>query len=220
MDKDRINLIIADDHDFYRDGLIQQFKQNTRFNVLDSCRDGEHLLRSISVREPDVVLIDLRMPVICGIEAIKQITMDYPKIRIIVMTIDESELTIEEALQAGALSYVSKNMPKDELFEAVESTYRNYPYYCNLIAGKLRRVINANRNATGSVITPNFTSAELMIIRLICKDMLVAEIAEEMLLGKRTIEKYRANIYQKISVRTTAGIAIYAIRNGLFHPED
>jgi len=159
------------------------------------------------------------MPVLSGIEAVKRITTEYPKVRVLVLTIDESELTIEEALQAGALSYVSKNMPKDDLFEAVESTYRNYPYYCNLIAGKLRRVINANRNATGSVINPNFSSAELMIIRLICKDMLVAEIAEEMLLGKRTIEKYRANIYQKLKVQTTGGIAVYAIKNGLYHPE-
>lgn len=217
---DRIKLIIADDHDIYREGLIKQFSQSDRYTILDSCRDGEHLLRAVAIHEPDVVLLDLRMPVISGIDAIKQLTANYPRVRILVLTIDDNELTIEEALQAGAVSYVSKNMPKDELFEAIESTYRNHPYYCDLIAGKLRRVINANRNATGSVINPNFTATELLIIKFICQDMLVAEIAKEMLLGKRTIEKYRANLLHRINVRTTAGIAIYAIRHGLFHPED
>lgn len=217
---EQIKITIADDHETFREGLIQQFRPSPRFNIIDSCKDGEHLLRSIALHQPDVAIVDLKMPVMSGIDAIKRIVADYPNVRIIVLTTYDSELMIDEALQAGAVSYVTKSMSSTELFEAIESTYRNIPYYCDLTANKLRRIINANRAATGSVTNPNYSSTELMIIKLICQDKQVADIAKELLLGKRTIEKYRANIFAKMGVHTTGGIAVFAIRNGLYHPED
>lgn len=217
---EQINLIIADDHDFFRDGLVGQIRQSPRFNIIDACRDGEHLLRAIAKQMPDVALIDLRMPVIAGIDAIKEISSKYSQVRIIVLTNYDAEFMIEEALEAGALSYVTKGMPKDKLFEAIETTYRNEPYYCHSTINKLRRSIIANRTAVGSASNPVFTAQELVVIRWICMDKRVADIADLMNLGKRTVEKYRASILEKMYVKTTAGIAIYAIRNGLFFPEE
>ncbi|MES2329667.1 MAG: response regulator transcription factor [Bacteroidota bacterium] len=212
-----IKVVIADDHEIFRDGLETLFTNHPKFMIVASCGDGDHLFRTVKKYKPDVVLTDLKMPVLDGVEAIKQIHAQYPKIICIALSSFDSEYLIVEALEAGAFGYLAKHSKKKEVFAAIETVMRGIPYYCDSTSRKLARLI------AGSQFNPNatthkelFSESEKAVIRLICEDNENNEIASILNMGVRRIEKHRTRIYNKMNVNTTAGIAIYAIRHRLF----
>lgn len=212
-----ITVAIAEDHEIYLDGLISQFANQDRFELIAACRDGDHLLRSVSHREPDVVITDLRMPVVSGIEAIRHLTENHPRIRVLVLSTFDHELMIVDALEAGAKGYINKDSPKKHLFEAIETVYKDQPYYCRHTTTKLIRLIsNSYFNPYQNQKKPLFSENEKKIIRLMCEDKSVKEMSRELSMAERTVEKYRAVVFNKMNVKTVAGVAIYAVKHRLF----
>ena len=219
--KSPIKIIIADDHEIYRDGLVTAFQNNDRYEIIATSQDGDHLLRTLNTHKPDIILTDLRMPVLSGVEAIRIIHKEYPAIRCLALSTFDNEFMIVEALEAGALGYITKSMPKKELFEAIESVYRNIPYFCQSTSHKLARII------AGSFFNPYskekkglFSELEKQVIRLICEDKSCQEMADSLFLSTRTVENHRARIFKKMNVKTTAGVAIYAVKHSLYFWND
>src|SRR5437879_637298 len=126
----RINIIIADDHEIYRDGLADAINENQRYKVVDSCLNGEQLVNSVRIYQPDIVLTDLKMPVMTGGEAIAKITDQFPAVRSLVLSNFDNEYQIIKAMNAGAMGYIQKSSPKAEIFEAIELVYKGEEYYC------------------------------------------------------------------------------------------
>jgi DNA-binding NarL/FixJ family response regulator len=216
-----ISIVIADDHEIFRDGLEMLFAGHPVFKVIGSCSDGDHLVRTVANLKPDVVLTDLVMPALSGVEAIKLIHKQFPKAICIALSNLDSEYMIVEALEAGAFGYLAKHSPKKEVFLAVESVMRGIPYYCDSTSGKLARMIAASHfNPAGTKKKGLFSDSEKAVIRLICEDKNNNEIAEILCMGVRRIEKHRTRIYSKMNVNTTAGIAVYAIRHKLYFIEE
>lgn len=216
-----IKIIIADDHEIFRDGLAFTIQDNPKYEILASCVDGNQLIAITNQLKPDIVLTDLKMPILSGVDAIRKIHKAHPEISCLALSTFDNEYMIVEALEAGAMGYITKNMPKKQLFEAIESVHRSIPYYCRTTSQKLARMIGSSFfNPYAQDRKGLFNDAEKAIIRLICEDKTCKEIADELVMSTRTVENHRSKIFRKMNVQTTAGVAIYAVKHALYFYEE
>jgi DNA-binding NarL/FixJ family response regulator len=215
--KHTIKVLIADDHEIYLDGLRKHLAGNEMYQVVGEAANGEELVRKAAQLNPQVILTDIRMPRLDGPSAIKQILRSNPEVKCIVLTGYENELSIIDALEAGAKGYLTKNMPKKDLFAALDQVCRGYPYYCVTTSAKMVRLIGrSNFNPYKDFKKIQFSETEKKIILLMCEEKDNREIASLLFLSVRTVENNRSRIFKKINARTTAGIAIYAIKHGIY----
>jgi DNA-binding NarL/FixJ family response regulator len=212
-----IRIVLADDHDIFREGFDTLLKKQTDIIQVGEATNGAELVKLTDRVLPDVVLTDIQMPEMDGIEATKKITQKHPHIQIIALTMFNDDNYIIEMLESGARGYLLKNSHKSEVFEAIRSVYRNQTYYCKHTSAKLTEMIARSRfNPFKQVPKISFTPRETDIILLICREFSNKEMADKLQLSVRTIEGYREKIQEKMEVKNTAGIVVYAIRNGLF----
>lgn len=211
-----IQLIIADDHEVYRDGLKSLLEKSKEFQVIGEASNGRELVSLCHKKLPDVILTDIMMPVMDGIEATAFITNHYPSVRIIALSMFNQDNMILDMLNAGAIGYLIKNAHKTEIIEAINSAYRNMPYYCKSTSMKLARLIGGSQFGPKAKEKIFFSEKEIAIIKLICEEKTSKEIADALHLSTRTVEEYRQRIKDKMEVKGTTGIVIYAIKNDLF----
>lgn len=217
----QIRILIADDHELYLEGIKGFFRNNEVYHIVGEASNGEELVRKAKLLDPHVILTDLRMPLLEGSLAIEKIIRWKPSIKCVVLTNYENDVSIIEALEAGAIGYITKNMPKYELFTALEQVCKGYPYYCRTTNTKMIRLLGRSHfNPYRYDQSITFTDLELKIIHMICLEKTNEEIAKILFLSRRTIENNRALIYKKMQVRTSAGVAIYALKQGLFSFEE
>ena len=184
---------------------------------MGEAEDGQALVSLCEKLQPDVVLTDIRMPILDGIDATKVLKKKLPQINIIALTMFNDDNLIIHMLEAGAEGYLLKNAHKDEIIEAVKAVYRDETYYCRQTSAKLIQPIAKSRFDPGKDFArPIFSEKEEAVIRLICREYSNKEIASELFLSVRTIEGYREKIQEKMKVKNTAGIVVYAIKNKIF----
>lgn len=216
-----IKIVIADDHEIYRDGLKMVLKKEKSFSVIGEAKNGKQLLDIVYQESPDVIITDIVMPEMDGIAAMKEIVAHKPNACCIALSMFNEETMIVEMLEAGALGYLLKNAEKEEIIEAVKSVSKNQPYYCRTTSAKLINLISKSRfNPYKNRPQLQFSEKEMTLIRLICQEKSTTEIGKEIFLSGRTIEGYRRKIMSKMGVKGTAGIAVYAIKTGIFKITD
>ena len=212
-----IRLVIADDHEIFREGLESLFNKQKEIELAGEAINGKQLLEQAERLLPDVILTDIKMPVIDGIEATKILTEKFPQIGIIALSMFEDENLIVEMLEAGAKGYLMKNAHKYEIIAAINAVYNQESYFCNHTTMKLAKLIGKSRfNPFKEPIKPGFTEKEREMIKLICQEFSNKEIATTLHQSPRTIEGYREKILEKTKAKNTAGIVIYAIKNGIY----
>ena len=212
-----IRLVIADDHEIFREGLESLFNKQKEIELAEEAINGKQLLEQAERLLPDVILTDIKMPVIDGIEATKILTEKFPQIGIIALSMFEDENLIVEMLEAGAKGYLMKNAHKHEIIAAINAVYNQESYFCNHTTMKLAKLIGKSRfNPFKEPIKPGFTEKEREMIKLICQEFSNKEIATTLHQSPRTIEGYREKILEKTKAKNTAGIVIYAIKNGIY----
>ncbi|MBN8719562.1 MAG: response regulator transcription factor [Sediminibacterium magnilacihabitans] len=215
-----IKVIIADDHEIYVGGLKAFFNDQDVYEVVDEAYNGEELVRKVKTHLPHIVITDLRMPILSGARAVEEIKRISPPTHCLVLSSYDNDLSIIEALQAGANGYITKNMPQKDLFTALDQLIKGYPYFCLTTNTKMLRLLSKSSfNPYATAPNPQFTDIELKIIRMICEEKTNPEMAFDLCLSIRTIENNRARVYEKLNVRSPAGVVIYAIRNGLYNPD-
>jgi DNA-binding NarL/FixJ family response regulator len=215
--KNKIRVLIADDHELYIDGLKGFFNDNPIYTIVGESYNGQELVDKAADLKPHIVLTDLRMPLLDGSSAIYLITKASPAIKCIVLTNYENDMSIIEALEAGAIGYITKNMPKAELFTALDQVSRGYPYYCTTTNTKMIKLLGRSEfNPHKHEKKKTFTDRERQIIHLICKEKTNEEIAAQLFMSKRTVENTKARLFKRMEVKTSVGMAIYAIKMGLF----
>lgn len=218
--KPNINIVIADDHEIFRDGIEQVFASNPNITVMDTAANGMELLKKIEQHQPDIVLSDIKMPVLDGIETCKKIIENHPDIQVIGLSMFDDETSIVDMLEAGARGYLIKNADKSEIIDAIYTVFEGDPYYCKHTSFTLAKMISSSRfNPNKKKKKIEFTVREKEVIALICKQLTNKEIAEALFISPRTVEGHRLKIQEKIEVRNSIGIAVYAIKNGLFIPD-
>lgn len=214
--ENQINIVIADDHEIYRDGLQLLLSTLNGVNLLAMAANGDELIEKVKALRPDIVLTDIKMPGLDGVEATRYISAHFPDIGVIGLTMFEEEEQIIDMLEAGAMGYLVKNASKEEMQEAIEAVREKQHYYCRQTTAKITRMIAKSRfNPYKPTQKVSFGEKELEIIQLICEGLTSKEIAHKIHLSYRTVEGYRTRIQEKMKVHNTASIIIYAIKNQL-----
>ena len=215
-----IRIVLADDHEIFRDGFRVMIKKQPSVNLIGEASNGEELIKITHQLKPDVIVTDIKMPKVDGIEATKQLSIDFPYIGIIALSMFNEENLIVEMLEAGAKGYLLKNAHKDEIIEAIKEVNNNHTYYCNDTSARLANLIAKSKfRPAMKIVKPEFSERELAVIRLICQQLSNKEIAYQLHLSIRTIEGYRDRILEKIGARNAAGIVVYAIKNNIYQVE-
>lgn len=214
-----IKVLIADDHEIFRDGFKLMLSRNKHVELIGEAENGRELLHMARELQPDVIITDIKMPIMDGIEATRQIKADLPRIGIIGLSMFDEEEQIMEMLDAGASGYLLKNADKEEVQEAIRQVYMEKTYYCKSTSKKLATLVARSRHAGPRQEKIDFNDREIEIIQLICEEFTNKEIADRLYMSVRTVEGYRQRLIERMQVKNTAGLVIYAIQHDLYQPK-
>jgi DNA-binding NarL/FixJ family response regulator len=213
-----IRIILADDHEIFRDGFKAMIRKQPSVELIGEASDGEELLERTRQLRPDVVVTDIKMPKMDGIQATKILSQEFPEIGIVALSMIDEENLIIDMMEAGAKGYLLKNAHKNEIIEAIKAVNDDHMYYCDGASAKLTKMIAQSDKIKypKKDSIPVLTQKEIDVVLLICQEKTNKEIAENLKLSIRTIEGYRDRILEKIGARNSAGVVIYAIRNKIY----
>ncbi|HVX27965.1 MAG TPA: response regulator transcription factor [Parafilimonas sp.] len=215
-----IKMVIADDHSVYLEGLHSILHSVPGISIVADAINGDDLVKKAAKFQPDIVLTDITMPVKNGIVATRELLKHNPAIGVIALTVSGEDTNIVDMLEAGASGYLLKNSAKQEIIEAIQTVYGHGTYYCKNTSRQLTKIILKSRFNPFENANAILSDVEVQVIKLICQEKTSKEIAHEVHLSDRTIEAWRARLQEKLKVRGTAGIVVYAIRNGIFKVGD
>jgi len=218
MKTNPIKIILADDHEIFRDGFKSMLRKQPAVVMIGEAANGDELVKLTRQLIPDVVVTDIKMPKMDGLEATKIISKEFPRIGIIALSMIDEESQIIDMMEAGAKGYLLKNAHKNEIIDAINAVYDGELYYCNETSAKLSRMIAANEKIPfiRKKEKVEFSDKEIDVMLLICEQLTNKEIAQKLNLSTRTIEGYRDRIQEKIGAKNSAGIVIYAIKNNIY----
>lgn len=220
-----IKLALADDQLLFLRGLKLLIRTFDNMEIVIEASNGQALLDAIPLNPPDVILMDLKMPVMDGIEATRLIKEEYPHIKIILLSMYDDDQIINHMMKNGANGYLLKNEEPHILREAIESVITKDYYFNDYVSKALLHATQDNMAALKPTAlsssraddSAELTRRELEILELICKEYTTGEIAQQLYISTRTVEGHRKNLLEKTGARNTAGLIIFAIRNNLVH---
>ncbi len=211
----RIKVAVADDQRMFVEGLAALIGQYTEFKLLHTAFNGKELIDNLEKRVPDVILLDLEMPEMDGIQVMKYMQKNYPDVRVIILTMYDTESLIVHLMELGARGYILKDSDPSCLADAIYSVH-DTGYYFNDTASRamIGKIVQSDQ------FKPTFhktelTEREIEVIKFICDELTSDEIAEKMYINVRTVHGHRERIKQKTGARNVVGIVLYAIKNGL-----
>lgn len=209
-----IRLFLVDDHIVLREGLRLMLAKEPDFTVVGEAANGQLLLDQLPITPADVVLLDLHMPVLGGLATAERLHAEYPNLRILMLSMVEEPLSIQQALAAGAHGYLLKNAVKEEVLMGLRTVLAGRPYLSAEIGlALLARITSpAPAAATASV---TLTRREQEILQLVAEGLTTVQIADQLFTSKRTVETHRQNILEKTGCKNTAALISYASAQGL-----
>ena len=213
---DHLQIIIADDHEFVRKGIRETLQRNPEWEIVAEAANGRQAVDLCSELRPAVVVLDLDMPEVNVLEAIRQILGVSPKSRVLVLTLHDTESHIKDVLKAGAKGYVLKSDAARDLITAVQSVAEGRPFF----TAKVSEVLLSRYLGSGTPQSlPNekltLTAREREIVRLIVDGKSNKEVATTLNISVRTVETHRSNIMEKLGTHSVSELILYAIQNGL-----
>ena len=211
-------VFIAEDHQLFRDGLKAMLASKDGLEVVGEARDGLEAINSIKKRQPDLLLLDLSMPRLSGISVIKELRRQFPDMRILVLTIHESDQYVIETFEAGANGYCIKDASRDELLLAMNSVLSGKTYISpgiaeNVMEGYLEGHKKIKTRSAGETLTQR----EREVLKLLAEGYTNKEIGDLLNISVKTVEKHRANIMQKLNLHNAAALTAFAIDQGMVH---
>ena len=208
-----IRILIADDHQMFIDGLKALLKREKDFQVIGEVCSGGHAVEFIGKTPPDLLITDISMPGMSGVELTRWVKENHPEIKVLVLTMYNDREIINEILMSEAEGYILKNTGKQELVNAIKRITDNSTYYStevlNIMVTRLKRQKSIEMNT--ALLTPR----EIEIVKLIMEELSSEEIADKLFISKRTVDTHRKNIIQKTNTRTIVGLLKFAIENNL-----
>jgi DNA-binding NarL/FixJ family response regulator len=213
---DVIELLIADDHSLVRDGLRALVTRLSGIRVIAEAGDGREVLRQVKQRQPHIILMDISMPRLNGLQAARYLTRNFPGVRIIILSMHADEEHVWQALCAGAAGYLLKGASVEELELAIRAVAQGERYLSPPVSGP---VITAyvRRTHGGVEQSDRLTARQREIVKLIAEGHTTKQIALSLDLSAKTVEKHRSDSMKRIGVKDVAGLVRYAVRIGLVH---
>ena len=211
-----IKVAIADDHKIFRDGIKMALSGKKFLKIIWEAEDGKDLMHKMRLKLPDVLLMDIRMPEMDGVNAISLLRKEYETVKVIVLTMYDDQEMITKMMEMGANAYLTKTTDPEEIYNAI-LTCMNDDFYFNALVNKAV-LLRLQQKRPAKAFFPNavnFSEKELKILRLIADDKTTEEISKEVYLSPRTIETIRQNMKTKVGAKTIAGLVMYAMRNKL-----
>lgn len=210
----KIKYAIADDHKIFRRGIIATLADTPELKLVLEAENGKELLNGLSKNKPDVILLDLKMPEMDGIEAAQQIRKTDDDVKIIVISMYDDDKYVIHLMEIGANGYLLKNAEPEEIKTAIFSAYENGYYFNDFMNRALLKKIT-HKAQIKPVFNKNveLTSREIEVLKLICQELTANEIANQIFLSPRTVEGIRTKLLEKIGVKNTAGLVMYAVKN-------
>jgi len=210
-----ICILIVDDHTVVRDGLKALISAEPGMKVIGEAGDGLEAVSKATDLQPDVVLLDLVMPRMDGVQATLEIKKAYSQARILVLTSFSEDHMVISAIRAGAIGYLMKDTSSEELLQAIRDTYHNQPVLGPEIARKLMEEIQGGESQSGSVGT--LTEREVEILQQMALGLTNQEIADALVLSERTVRTHVTNILAKLGLSNRTQAVLYALRAGIAH---
>ncbi|MDI1255285.1 MAG: response regulator transcription factor [Flavobacterium sp.] len=208
-------VVIVEDHTLLLQaiaGIVDHFEH---FEVSYLCKNGLELLEKFKFQKniPDIVLMDINMPVMNGIETTKWINDNYPQVKVLALTVEEDEETVLKMLRCGAKGYLLKDVDKKTLEKALEKVMETGFYHSHNITDILMNAVSGKGKTEA-----HFKETELEFMKLVCTEMTYREIADKMCLSPKTIDGYRDVLFEKLEVKNRIGLVVYAIKHKIFVP--
>lgn len=208
-----ISIAIVDDHLLMRQGLISLLKEFEQINILFDANNGLEMLEQLKIHKPDIILLDIEMPVLNGKKALTKTKEIYPEIKFIILSTHYNDAFIEEYIAIGANGFLPKESDIEIIIASITDVYENGYYYDSKVSPSLVSKLRKSFKAKASVQSASLTDQERRIIKLFCMGKLAVEISEELFISKRTVEWHKENIYRKLEIRNTAELIKYALMN-------
>jgi len=204
-----IKIIIADDHALFREGIVSLLRNEKNIVIVKEAKNGHEVLEFVQLNLPDVVLLDIEMPGLDGLQTARKIKKQFPSVKILALTMHNRPFFIKNMLKAGAAGYILKNSGKHELIKAIETVHAGETYFADAAKESVLQGFRSNAKNDKPL-----SSREIEIVKLIANQMTSAQIAKKLYLSTMTVETHRKNIYLKLGVRSAAGMVKIAMKNG------
>ena len=214
-----IRIALADDQALFRRGLAMLLEDMSDVQVVFEAANGKELLQRLQSEAVDIVLLDLEMPEMDGMAAMKGIRADHPEVKVIVLSMHDEEKFIVHLMELGANGYVVKTAEPEEIENAIHAVATSGYHFSELVSRvMLHGLVKREKLKPTFNVDEPLTDREQEILRLICQELTTTEIAGKLFLSPRTVEGHRNNILLKTGARNTAGIVVYALTKGLYTP--
>ena len=211
---EKIKIILVDDHQMFRDGVKSVLCDEENIDVIGEVGNGNDLFDLLKTKTPDLIITDISMPDISGIEVAKHVSENYPDIKILILSMHSNEEFISKALNVGANGYLPKDTNMTELLEAINTIYKGENYFNKEISNTiLKSLINKSKEESSSNKT--LTKREKEIIKLVVEGLTNKEIADKLCISIRTVDSHKNNIMQKLNLKSSVELVKYAIKNKL-----
>lgn len=216
MTPESIKVAIADDHQIFRKGVILSLKPFTNIQFIFEAENGEELIKGIEKEQPDIVLLDLKMPVKDGIETTKYLNKHHPDVRVLILTMFEDERFVGHLMESGANGYLLKSTEASEIKQAIMDVMTNGFYLNNFV----NRIL-IKKNYAKQKFSPNLNNEivisdkEKEVLSLVCMEFTAQEIAKKMEISPRTVEAIKDRLMERFGVKNSVGLVFFAMKNSL-----
>jgi DNA-binding NarL/FixJ family response regulator len=217
-----LRIFIADDHEVVRKGLISLLEAQSDWQVCGEAADGREAIEKAAALKPDVMILDIGMPSLNGLEATRQILKTNPNARILILTLHDSDSVVREVLNAGARGFLLKSDAARDLVAAVEALRRDKTYFTSKVAamvleGYLKGGGNSAPSSAPQIGRNRLTPREREIVQLLAEGKSTKEVAVTLGLSVKTAETHRSNIMRKLQIHSVSDLVLYAVRNNIVH---
>jgi DNA-binding NarL/FixJ family response regulator len=209
-----IKLLIADDHQMFIDGIRSLLSDQGAYLITGEAHNGQEVLDHVAMIEPDIVLLDVNMPVMDGLTVLKVLKEKHPGVKVIMLTMFDTKDYVQRLLKAGADGYILKNTGKAELNRGIETVMKGQSFFSNEVTQLVMEDLQGKKSKSNTVKV-ELTQRETEVLKLIVKEHTTQEIADTLFISTNTVETHRKNLISKLGVRNLAGLVKYALQNGL-----
>jgi len=210
-----IKVIIADDHVLFRQGVKTARSVKKDVELIAEADNGMQLLNLLKHMEPDVILLDIQMPIMDGIATLPEIRKLYPQVKVIILSMHNDHSMISKLMEIGANSYLTKNSDSENIYNAIKTCYEQEFYFNELTNKALLSGLRTRRTEAAAPQEANLTEKETAILKMMCEEKTTKEIADLVDISPRTVEAIRDKLKTKTGARSMAGLVMYAVKNGI-----
>lgn len=220
MADDRIKILVVDDHSLVREGITSMLGGHDNFEVIGEGSSGEEAIVKVNENPPDVLLMDINMPGLNGIETAKKIFETHPDLKVIILSMEVTQEYISEAIKAGVMGYLAKDSKKDILIEAIKKVHGGEQYFGEKISQVIfKGFYNQSKGEKIASNNKDLSKREVEVLRQIASGLSNRQIADKLFISIRTVDAHRNHIMQKLGLKTTAELVKYAIKERIIELE-